>query len=115
MELSRTIQCKKCPWKKSTNLSTIPDGYSCEMHAALWDTIAEPMSLKPTKAMACHESPIGQETYCIGYLVNQCGPGNNIPLRLTMLKYVNRHEIRTIGEQHETFQDTLPKNKNANQ
>lgn len=34
-------QCAKCPWKKSTDPRTIPNGYSETKHAALAGTIAE--------------------------------------------------------------------------
>lgn len=105
--LKRTVQCSKCPWKVSTDPRTIPNGYSEEKHAALSCTIAEPGSMQSTgRAMACHEM---QDTHCIGWLVNQIGSGNNIPLRLRMMDCENAGDIRLIGEQHERFEDTLPK------
>lgn len=45
--------------------------------------------------------------YCIGWIENQLGPGNNIPLRLKMLNY-DLSEMETFGDQHERFEDTLP-------
>lgn len=57
--------------------------------------------------MACHESPVGKETYCVGWLMNQLGPGNNIPLRIQMMKY-DLSGVELHGEQHKTFEDTLP-------
>lgn len=109
MKLTRTVQCKKCPWKKSTDPNTIPDGYSCQLHANLKNTIAEPGSLRQTPAMACHESANGKDMYCIGWLYNQLGTGNNIPLRIIMRHFVNLKDMRIIGEQHQTFEETLPK------
>ena len=35
-------QCKKCPWRVSTNPREIPGGYCEKKHAALSKTIAEP-------------------------------------------------------------------------
>lgn len=106
--LKRTVQCAKCPWKKSTDPRTIPRGYSEEKHRALASTIAPPgvLSFGAVNAMACHEE---HEAHCIGWLVNQLGPGNNIGMRLRMLSCTNASEIRTIGPQHETFADTLPR------
>lgn len=61
--------------------------------------------------MACHEHSLGEEAHCIGWLMNQLGPGNNIALRMKMLSCENAHRIRLDGEQHETFEATLPKPK----
>ena len=58
--------------------------------------------------MACHEHASGDEVHCIGWLVNQLGPGNNIPLRLRMMSCENAGFVKTDGPQHRTFADTLP-------
>jgi hypothetical protein len=105
-------QCKKCPWKVSTDPHDIPDGY-CEMkHAALASTIAEPGSIagigKPLKIMACHESKVGKEVPCVGWLMNQLGPGNNLPLRIAVRFGRIDADVRLVGKQHETLEDTLP-------
>ena len=107
--LQRVRQCKKCPWKASTNPFEIPDGYDVDKHKALLETIATPGNLFPVKVMACHHSEPGKEQYCIGYLYNQLGAGNNIGLRLKMLNCSNVNRIQVVGPQHETFEDTLPK------
>lgn len=105
-------QCKKCPWKKSTNPKDIPNGYCQAAHASLKGTIAEPGRLLiggELRIMACHESPVGKELPCVGWLVHQLGPGNNIPLRFAALvtKDIDA-DVKTVGDQHETFEDTLP-------
>lgn len=116
-ELKRTKQCKNCPWKVSTNPFDIPDGY-CELkHKNLEKTIATGISLdfsKPINAMACHHSKDTGENaeHCVGWLVHQLGEGNNIPLRMSMRNYSNSGELKTYGEQHKRFEDTLPENKN---
>jgi hypothetical protein len=108
--IGRTRQCAKCPWKKSTDPRTIPNGYSAKLHARLSCTIARPGDLRGSaSAMACHESPPGKEQMCIGWLVNQLGPGNNIALRLWAIRA--QPKIELDGEQHERFEDTLPKRK----
>lgn len=106
--LNRTKQCSKCPWKVSTNPHDIPDGYSEEKHKNLSCTIAKESNIfSPTlKIMACHA---GNEDHCIGWLVNQLGPGNNIPMRIKMISCDNHKDIKTYGKQHEFFENTLPK------
>lgn len=109
-KLKRVRQCEKCPWKVSTDPYEIPDGYSEELHRALVTTIAEPGSLEGAgHIMACHEHPPGEEAYCVGWLMNQIGPGNNIPLRFAVLSCENLGAISLEGLQHERFEDTLPK------
>lgn len=108
--LKRTVQCDKCPWRKSTNPRDIPNGYSEEKHRALASTIAEPGGLSflgsgGLRAMACHET---HDAHCLGWLMNQLGPGNNIGLRLATLSCANIREVRLRGEQHGRFEDTLP-------
>lgn len=105
-KLKRTTQCAKCPWRKDVNPHEIPNSYSEEKHRALSSTISSGLrSLLADKAMACHES---HDAHCLGWLVNQVGPGNNIGLRIQMTKCENTDKIRLIGEQHDTFDDTLP-------
>ncbi len=109
-KLKRTKQCAKCPWRKDINPRDIPNGY-CELkHRALKSTIAEPGDLSflgtpETHVMACHED---HESHCLGWLMNQIGDGNNIRLRIRMLTCENRKEIWLTGEQHGTFEETLP-------
>lgn len=102
------VQCSKCPWKVTTDPHKIPRGYSVKKHRALAKTIAEPGSIAglggPLRLMACHDT---HKEPCVGWLSNQLGPGNNINLRLAALDG-SFGEFRTVGEQHETFEDTLP-------
>jgi hypothetical protein len=107
-KLKRVRQCAKCPWKVDTDPRDIPNGYNEDLHAGLACTIAEPGSLRCTgHVMACHEHDAGERVHCVGWLVNQLGPGNNIPLRLQMLSCENAHAIHTDGPQHQSFEDTL--------
>lgn len=108
-KLKRTTQCAKCPWRKDVNPHDIPNGYCETKHRALESTIArDPISsiLEPTHAMACHET---HDAHCIGWLFNQIGSGNNIGLRMRMSDCENATRIRLVGEQHETFAETLPR------
>ena len=107
-------QCKACPWRKATVPERdIPGGYSEELHRGLRGTIAEPASLTALRdghamGMACHESPPGEERACAGWLHQQLGPGNNLLLRVLALDG-RFDDVRVEGEQHETFEDTLPR------
>ena len=108
-------QCAKCLWKVSTNPHDIPNGYCVKKHQALRNTIAEPGSLRAfggeMRMMACHESKPGAEIPCVGWLAHQLGPGNNIALRLYMIKKPELARFRLVGSQHQRFEDTLPKRR----
>lgn len=110
MKLKRTKQCLKCPWRVDTDPRDIPNGYSEAKHAALSCTIARDGDLSAVfggkmQVMACHET---HDAHCIGWIVNQLGPGNNIGLRLAMMHCENIDQVQIVGEQHEHFEDTLP-------
>lgn len=109
-------QCQKCPWKKPTDPYNIPHGYDVDKHRALKSTIAEPGALRPEalSMMVCHETPVGRELPCVGWLMNQLGPGNNIRLRLAAMAGRINGNVRTVGEQHACFEDTLPKEQEHN-
>ena len=103
------VQCKACPWKVSTVPERdIPGGYSEEKHRALACTIRDGLYGGPIQMMACHESKKGAEKECVGWVLNQLGPGNNLRLRLRALD--GRYNgFRTVGPQHERLEDTFPK------
>jgi hypothetical protein len=106
--LKQTKQCANCPWKVGSDLSAIP-GYSRQQHKDLKSTIAVDTGLAATATMACHNSGEGHGgmIHCIGWLSNQLGPGNNIPLRIQATRCTNIGEIRVVGPQYDTFEDTL--------
>jgi hypothetical protein len=59
------------------------------------------------RAMACHHSKPGAEFACAGWVHNQLGPGNNIAVRLAVM--TGSLPVPVVdGDQHETFDDTLP-------
>lgn len=69
---------REVPVAQGRRPRTIPNGYSEKRHRALKSTIAtDPLRsvTNPTHAMACHET---HDAHCMGWLVNQIGPGNNI-------------------------------------
>jgi hypothetical protein len=106
--LKRTKQCAKCPWRVDVDPHEIPNGYSEEKHRGLACTIAQGGAIQfggSMNVMACHET---HDAHCVGWLVNQLGPGNNIGLRLSVRHCSNIKDVKTVGEQHRTFEDTLP-------
>lgn len=100
-------QCKKCPWRVDVDPHDIPNGYCEDAHAALEGTIVHGFRAGALRLMACHESPVGKEKPCVGWLDNQIGPGNNIGLRMWAIKNL-KGRLELVGEQHECFEDTLP-------
>jgi hypothetical protein len=113
-KLKRTRQCSKCPWRTDVNPRDIPGGYDEARHRALGTTIARPADLTtlggPLYIMACHEE---NTAHCVGWLANQMGPGNNIPLRLSLLSCENAGRVRTVGAQHATLEETFPREPEA--
>ena len=108
-KLKRVNQCAKCPWRVDSDPHEIPNGYSEDLHRALASTIAEPGSLRRTgHAFACHEHEAADQVHCVGWLAHQLGPGNNLPLRIQMMSCENAGAIRLHGEQHQSFEETLP-------
>lgn len=104
--LKITTQCMKCPWRVEADPHDIPNGYCEVKHRALKRTISSGLlSMQNRHVMACHET---HNAHCIGWLVNQIGPGNNIGLRIRMMNCENADKIKLRGEQHACFEDTLP-------
>jgi len=105
-------QCKKCPWKQGTDPREIPNGYSLDKHRALSRTIAPEADIStlvdPLQQMGCHEHPAEARVPCVGWIVHQLGPGNNLALRLRALLGKFDANVQTVGPQHERFEDTLP-------
>jgi len=109
-KLKRTRQCDKCPWRTDVDPHDIPNGYCETKHRNLESTIAREGDLSglasgQVQAMACHET---DDAHCIGWLMNQLGPGNNIGMRLRMMSCENSSQLKLVGDQHDRFEDTLP-------
>lgn len=103
-------QCKHCPWKVGTDPREIPGGYSEEMHRRLTITISDGAgSFGNNHVMACHETVTSKELHCVGWLVNQLGPGNNLGLRLKVMTGQIDANVEAVGPQHERLEDTFPR------
>lgn len=104
-------QCKKCPWRQDVDARTIPNGYDRAKHKKLRATIAAPGALDfgpELRLMACHQSPVGRERPCVGWLDHQLTAGNNIALRLAVFRKRICADYALVGPQHARFEDTLP-------
>lgn len=110
-ELPRTKQCKGCPWKESIDPATIPNGFDYEVHQRLLDNTPEAGEFNVTELhiMSCHHSNDRDGMMCIGWLENQLGVGNNIPLRFKMRNCTNIDQIKVYGKQKKDFRDVRPK------
>lgn len=110
----RRKQCKNCPWKVGSDPHKIPN-YEPDQHEALKDTIAEPGSISglndPLRIFTCHDSPEEKPLPCVGWLLNQLGPGNNLALRIAVRNGRIDAHVETVGPQHACLEDTLPKKR----
>jgi len=109
--VAKRRQCAKCPWKVTTDPYDIPNGYCPDQHRNLTNTIArpgEPRFVGEMRIMACHESMVGKEVPCVGWLDNQLGPGNNLMLRFAVFKGRISADYELDGPQHESIEDTFP-------
>ena len=117
-----TKQCKSCPWKKTCIPERdIKPWAGTEPYSRLKKVICEPGAFIPPKGyMMCHQvigkkPKVGPDQFthgspCVGWLINQLGPGNNLGLRLLAMD--GRFKtFRTVGPQHERFEDTIPKGR----
>lgn len=107
----KITQCKTCPWRKDSRCSDIPN-YDIELHKSLRETIAVndgnlSKINQQMKIMACHYSDDKNNIHCAGWLHNQLGVGNNIQLRVSMMRNKNISEIVIDGEQVDNFEDTF--------
>jgi Family of unknown function (DUF6283) len=108
-QLKQAKQCANCPWRIGSDTAKIPN-YDLRQHRQLASTIAKPGQLDDSdtlRMMACHNSSEGNDLECVGWLYNQCGVGNNIPLRIRLVQTINAKNIQVFGEQHKTFDATF--------
>lgn len=106
-------QCKKCPWKVGTDPYQIPDGYSRELHCRLRSTVpTDPMAgvYGDLHIMACHETPVGKEQPCVGWLDNQFR-NNNMGVRLAVFMGRIDAQYKLDGPQHSNFEATIPEER----
>lgn len=111
-KLETVKQCRSCPWRVDCEPDKDIPGYDVELAKKLANTCKSGLESLPMngmqRVMACHYSKPGEEFACAGWLHNGLGAGNNIGVRLGVM--CGRFPAPEIdGEQHETYEATLPK------
>lgn len=102
-------QCRKCPWKVGTG-KNIPNGFARDARDRMQRMTAMPGSLVRTELlMQCHETPETKPLPCVGWLVHQLGPGNNLRLRMALIAGQIDGNVETIGPQHRRPEDVVPR------
>lgn len=106
-------QCKTCPWRADCDPEHDIPNFDINLARKLTVTIrsgVETIFERERHVMACHYSKQGAETPCAGWLHHQIGDGNNIAVRIGVM--TGRYPVPEIdGEQHATFEATLPKKR----
>lgn len=101
------VQCRLCPWKKSTR-GQIPNGFARDVHDLIRSMSTPMAALHQTELMMqCHETSDAEPLPCVGWMVHQLGPGNDLVLRMKMIAGHYDGDLRTVGPQHERFEDIL--------
>jgi hypothetical protein len=106
-------QCRTCPWKVSCSPEEDIPNYSLELAKALRSTISDGsitgLAEQERRIMACHYSEQGNDITCAGWLHNQLGHGNNLGVRMDVIR--GRLPAPEVdGKQHDNYEDTLPLN-----
>jgi hypothetical protein len=101
-------QCKSCPWRVDCGPDRDIPGYNRELHKKLTNTIASGLDFCSDRlhCMSCHYSNSGADFPCAGWLHNQLGVGNNLGVRMAVLRgSLPVPEVE--GDHHGRFEDTL--------
>ena len=97
------------PWRKDVDPRDIPHDRCETKLQALAETISIepdlPNRIRPLRVTACHDL---DDSQCPGWGANQASPGNDTALRLMLLSCEIVDRIRLVGEQHESFEATMP-------
>lgn len=107
MHLSHTTQCKTCPWRVEASLEDIPRYSRAQLEDLEESCNQSGISSLSSHAMMCHHAKSNEFRPCLGWLVYAIGPGQNFGARMIANNIKNLGDVQLLGEQHETFQDTL--------
>lgn len=102
-------QCLGCPWRLANDPADIPDGFKPTTHARLGrmsDRERDNPISKTLTMMACHALKVQKP--CVGWLANQLGEGNNLPLRVAVAFGQIDGNVQTVGPQRERYEDVVP-------
>ena len=93
----KRLPCPSCPWRVDQHASTIP-GYDHEKACGLMNTVGEGDALRPI--MACHDSPVGKERPCRGYLAREGWSNLNARVLAARGRIENPAAVAEACEQH---------------
>lgn len=78
----RRTPCRNCPWRLDSDPRRIPR-FDMDRARGLAAACPDPSSLLGPPLMACHESPEGDDSVCLGWATSDASR-DSIPLRLAM-------------------------------
>lgn len=94
-------QCKTCPWRVENDPMDIPNGPK-EAAVDLLSGWSTGLQLAPSRmgGMGCHQSKMDEtDLPCVGWLAWELGPGNNIGLRVRVMRDPRLCNWELVGEQ----------------
>lgn len=95
---ARTKQCVECPWRVDATIGAFPP----ENFARLVSSCRQGWG----QLFACHLSPDGRESACVGWIASECANGPRLfDLRFALARGLVQPEVLVLdGPQHETFE-----------
>lgn len=90
------MQCASCPWKTSVDPDRLPGRYGHVDRDAVARASNGP-------GMGCHVERPGPVLPCVGWLMQQLGPGNNVALRFSVIAGRVDANAQTVGPQRATL------------
>jgi hypothetical protein len=94
---SKHTPCATCPWRKSSKVGggDIPN-FDIDLMRGLRSTVGRGDDFRPI--MACHYSPCGEETACVGYVAVEGYSNINVRLLASSGKIPLRDIVDACGE-----------------
>jgi hypothetical protein len=94
--VSRSVPCRTCPWRRESTVggADIP-AFDIDLMRGLANTVGRGDDVRPI--MACHYSVCGDETPCVGYVVQE-GP-SNLAVRIMAMRERGDIDWANVQEQ----------------
>lgn len=104
-KLPRVKQCKTCPWKKSTAMDDIEEGFDMDHYESVRDDYdSSGMGRRsPSHIMCCHKHDDDDPAPCVGWIMNQVQ--GNMGLYIQILTMENADKLEVFGPQHANIRD----------
>lgn len=88
--------CPSCPWRVHQDARDIPN-FSLTLAESLAGTCPDHRGMGPefgAPLFACHQSPVGRETHCAGWLASVAHAHPGVRLAVTRGRLEGRHGTR---------------------